>query len=539
LSEQQAENKLISNDDRIDRHSLKWGLFLFFTLIIFITGTSFFIVSDDELYYSLRLPLALKYIKILYPESYDSGKMLKTAREAIMGELDRYSGYLEPREMERVNEEFGGTYGGIGINIVDHDQGLLVTNVRENGPASKAGILIGDVILSANGTILKEITVHEATFVLRGKEGTKVDLTIARHRLTDTLNLSLTREIIPMIHIPYAGLTEENSLYIRIDDFDAGVTDELKSILDTLYVPSKDIIGAIILDVRNNPGGLLIEAIHLADLFLNKDLLIVGTSGRSRWVDSRFYSTGSDITDNTPIAVLTDRGTASSAEIVAGALRYNGRAIMVGDTTFGKGLVQEYGGYFDGSGLRLTRSRYFFEGGIYINHPDSNVSDSSIGIPPDYYVEPLISNPFLAELESSFLMREFAFERSDEIVKFTPFTEAEPEWITEFNEFARENRFNYVSNLTILAVLNRSRIALEGYSEPVFNAIGNICDISKHQDKQQFDLYKEYIKQRIYQIALETEFGLAYAFKNAIIPFRQDIILAENILQKEADDWTR
>jgi carboxyl-terminal processing protease len=536
LPEEELEDKMISNFRDESRRSLIWGLLLFAFLIIMNGAGAIYILSEKDVYIPYRMTYTLELLKVLYPESYNSGDLIKQARQSILDQLDRYSGYLEPAEMDRVDEEFTGAYGGIGITVVSHRRGLLIMSVREDGPAGRAGVKTGDIIFEVDSTNLADISAYRATYLLRGEENTPVEITIARNEMEDTLSLKLVREKLSLIHIPYAGITDNNNLYIRIIDFETGAAGDLEKTLDTLYINREDSVRGIILDLRGNPGGLLFEARHAADLFLDAGQLIVGIKGRSYWHDFSYYSTGRDMTDGLPLVIIVDRGSASAAEIMAGTLKFAGRALLVGDTTFGKGLVQEYSGLGDGSALRLTTSRYYFEGGVFLNDPEAEVPDSADGIAPDYYFKFIESHDFPLALENSFLMREFATSHQNDIIRYAPFSEAQPFWLEDFYDFAEEHGFHYQSKTTRIAENARITAALENFSDTILTAIDNICDISSEIDRMQFQRYQDYIEQRLYQIALESEFGTAEAYRYAIIPYRRDILLAEKLLAGEHDN---
>lgn len=511
-----------------------WGICLFVTLILLTSGTGIYLLSDKNIYLPLQITNTLELIRVTHPEIYNSGNLINRAQDAVLNELDRYSGLLEPRELDRVHEEFTGSYGGIGITVVGHDYGLMIMSVREDGPAGEAGIQTGDIIIKADSTDLANLTAYQSTYLLRGPEDSPLELAITRHQMTDTLKFNLIRKQLSLIHIPYAGITENRSLYIRIIDFEMGVSRELKNILDTFYLNNPDNVEQLILDLRGNPGGLLREAYRTADMFLNDGHLIVGVKGRSIWRNEEYYSTGLDITENLPIAVIVDRGSASAAEILAGSLRYANRAILVGDTTFGKGLVQEYTGLGDGSGLRLTTSRYYFEGEIYLNDPEAEVIDSAAGIPPDYYYlfEELKSFP--TGLENSLLLREFAINNKEKIIQFAPFTESNPIWMDQFQSYLELNQFKYVSTIAGIANLTKQIIALSGHDKTYIDAIDRVCNLAQNDDKNQFEVYKDYIKRRLYQIALESEFGTTRAYRDAVLPYRGDIQFAEAMLKNDS-----
>ena len=529
----QAENITEPKHRTSSRRYIIWAMILVLAIVVFIGGMSVYVISDKSTQYLRNFTASLELIGLLYPESYNTGRLTTMARKAVFEQLDRYSGYLEPEELQRVTEDFTGSYGGIGITVVPHGKGLMIMSVREDGPAGQAGIRTGDVILKADSIALEKMSTYKATFLLRGEEGTVVDVLIARNHFRDTLEYNLRRQTFKLIHIPFAGITEHGNLYIRILDFEAGLTADLLDVLDSLYLENPDSVTGVIIDLRGNPGGLLGEAVAASDLFLDKGHVIAGVSGRSRWQAREYRSSGRDVLNGLPLAVLISRGSASAAEIMAGALKYAGRAFLVGDTTFGKGLIQEFRSLFDGSGIRLTTARYYFEGGIFINDPGLPEIDEAVGIPPDYYIELIEDEAFPVELESSLLMRDFAVDNRDEILAYSPFTEASPVWLDSFFSYADQKGFRFESGFTELARFVRDEIVYRNYSDETFAAIDRICRLSEEDDKTQPEKHRDYIKKRLYQIALEVGFGYAESYRAVVLPYRRDIVLAEKLLQSE------
>lgn len=495
-----------------------------------VISLTVYLLTDDNLYHPYRLISALAYIDRYFPEEINKKELLRTARDQVFASLDRYSGYLEKKELDRVVEEFGGSYGGIGITVVGHNDGLMIMSVREDGPAGKAGMKTGDIILAADSVSMKGKNPYEATLYLRGAEGSSVTITLIRENSQDTLTFALIREQLRLIHIPYAGLNENGIFYIRILDFEAGATEELAQILDSLYLPKQDSVKGIILDLRGNPGGLLNEALTVANLFLDAERLIVGVKGRSRWRQVEYYSSGDDFTEGRPLAVIIDRGSASAAEIVAGSLRYAGRAVLVGDTTFGKGLVQEFDGFSDGSGIRLTTARYYFEGGVYLNDPAAENKDSAAGIPPDFHVNSDETDDFILALESSLLLRDFALRHKDSLAPTRETPLLSGEWFQRFAAFADSLNFAYHSSLTRELEMALELITIEGGSRELFNEGEKLYTLSREQDRGYMERHRDYILRRLYQIALEANFGAAVSYPLAILPYRHDIQRAESLL---------
>ncbi|MCX6827482.1 MAG: S41 family peptidase [candidate division Zixibacteria bacterium] len=535
MSQAEAEAKIDKKGSDNNRTRRFWILTIFFLITVILCVLSFYILSDKELYYPYRLSFTLSLIKNFYPEAYDAGQMMALARDGVMEQLDRYSGYLEPEDFDRVNEEFTGAYAGIGITVAGHNSGLMVMSVREDGPAGQTGIKTGDIIIRVDTTEVAGMAPYRATFLLRGPVDTKLTVFIARNNMRDTLSFTLNRKKLKLIHLAYAGLTPNKYLYLRLLDFESGTAEDVRAALDSLYLNGNKSVKGIILDLRGNPGGLLGEAITVSDYFLNKGHLIVGIKGRSRWYQSEFYTSHRDLTNGLPMAIIVDRGSASASEIFAGAMKYAGRAVLVGDTTFGKGLVQEFDELYDGSALRLTTARYYFEGNIFLNDPKSPVKDSAAGISPDYYFKWMEDEPFPLWLENSLLLREYANLYQDAIISGPERLNDSLERLESFIGFIRKKNFDFESELTQTTQQAREEIKRGGYNEKTAAIISQIYRLAKQDDSAQSLHYKDYIEQRLYQIALETKFGFDTAYRKAILPYRQDILFAEEILAKRDD----
>ncbi|RME24472.1 MAG: PDZ domain-containing protein, partial [Candidatus Zixiibacteriota bacterium] len=316
-------------------------------LVLVGGGMGIYVMSDPDLQSALTMARVAADVRRQYNDDVNWDRMFNAAMSAMTDQLDRYSFYIDSTQMSFMHEEFSGAYGGIGVTVMPHDSGLTIVSVRENGPAAQVGLLSGDIIIQADTTPLAGLSPEACTALLRGKPGTKVTVKALRPATADTLTVTVPRERIALLHVPFAGLTEDSVLYIRLLDFEAGAADDVKAALDSLVVNAPARPHGIILDLRDNPGGLLTEAYHTADLFLESGQLIVGIDTRHRWQQEQLVSSGHDQTGGLPMAVMVNRGSASAAEIVSGALRQLGRAIMVGDTTFGKGLVQGFTDFDD------------------------------------------------------------------------------------------------------------------------------------------------------------------------------------------------
>lgn len=360
---------------------------------------------------------ALALIEAQYPEPKTTKDLVYGAIQGAMGTLDPHSSFMTPEEFRELQIETKGKFSGIGIEITMKDRILTVVSPIEGTPAYLAGIRAGDQILKINGTSSKNITLMEAVKLIRGPKGSKITLTINREGFSQPKDFVIAREIIP-IHSVKARILDNGIGYIRVTNFQDSTDPDLQAFLRKMrqrLVPFK----GLILDLRNDPGGLLEQAVRVADEFL-KSGLIVYTEGRSRHQNMRFYAQpGSDAKVlNIPMVVLINEGSASASEIVAGALKDLKRALILGTKSFGKGSVQTIIPLEDGSALRLTTALYYTPSGITINEK---------GIIPDVVVEdkPPPTDKSLQSLRDEFLDEHMRKEGLTDKVWTDPITQAE------------------------------------------------------------------------------------------------------------------
>ena len=319
---------------------------------------------------------ALALIEDQYVEPKTTKDLIYGAIHGATATLDPHSSFMTPEEFKELQIETKGKFSGIGIEITMKDQILMVVSPIEGTPAYQMGLQAGDQIVKINGTSTKGISLTDAVKMIRGPKGTKVILTINREGFQHPKDFPITREIIP-IHSVKARIIDGGIGYIRLTNFQDQTDADLQSYLKKMQqrlVPFK----GLILDLRNDPGGLLEQAVRVSDEFL-KGVLIVYTEGRNRQQTGRFYATSSaDKFPNIPMVVLINEGSASASEIVAGALKDQKRALIVGVKSFGKGSVQTILPLDDGSALRLTTALYYTPSGFTINEK---------GIEPDVVVD--------------------------------------------------------------------------------------------------------------------------------------------------------
>ena len=314
---------------------------------------------------------ALRAISGLYVEKVDSETLYRGAMRGMVAALgDKYSSYLTPVQMGQLTAETKGEYAGVGIVFMARDGGGLVRKVMPEGPAARAGIEPGDVITQVGGESVAELPIDKVAVMIRGKVGTEVTLTLLRESTGESFDRTLTREKISLPNVEWKMLGDDIGL-LSLATFDSGCAKEVREGLRQLQ---KDGARGLILDLRSNPGGLVNQATSICDMFLDKGL-ILSTKGRGEEPQPSVLATpGTEVPADMPIIVLVDHWTASSAEILAGALQAHGRATVVGTGTVGKGSVNSVLRLRDGSGLVLTVSHYQLEGGMVIQ---------GVGIKPD------------------------------------------------------------------------------------------------------------------------------------------------------------
>lgn len=333
--------------------------------------------TKDELpLEQLRLfALVLEQIRDAYVEPVSDADLLDAAIHGLLFRLDPHSEYLQPEDYSSLRETTSGEFGGIGIEVGQEDGFLKVVSPIDDTPASRAGIQPGDVVIKIDGTSVKGLTLAQSVERMRGKIGTKVTLTIVREGAEKPLEIELSREKIRMTSVRTRDLAP-GFAYLRITQFQSHTGSDAHKQLKALADGQSPLQG-LVLDLRNNPGGVLAGAQQVADLFLDSGN-IVYTEGRDARARQRLDASPGDLLHGAPIVVLVNRGTASAAEIVAGALQDHRRAVIVGTQTFGKGSVQTVLPLQGERGLKLTTARYYTPAGRSIQ---------AEGIVPDIPVE--------------------------------------------------------------------------------------------------------------------------------------------------------
>ena len=330
-------------------------------------------------------------IKAAYVEPVDDKTLLENAIKGMLSNLDPHSAYLGPEDFAELQESTSGEFGGLGIEVGSEDGNIKIVSPIDDTPASKAGIQAGDFIVKINGQPTRGLSMTEAVDKMRGKIGQKITLTLVRNGGTP-FDVTLTRANIQVKSVK-AQLLEDGYGYIRITQFQVKTGEEVASALSKLRRENGNKrLKGIILDLRNNPGGVLQSAVEVVDHFITKGL-IVYTKGRIANSELRFSATGKDLSEGVPLVVLINGGSASASEIVAGALQDQKRGVVMGTTSFGKGSVQTVLPLNNDRALKITTALYFTPNGRSIQAqgivPDIEVSRAKITREQDteYYKE--------------------------------------------------------------------------------------------------------------------------------------------------------
>ena len=356
-----------------------------------------------------------RHIITNYVDDIDLDAFTKMSINNMLLELDPYTTYMEKEEKDGIEMLTRGKYGGVGIQIGLREKQLTVISPMDQSPAKRAGILSGDKIIKIDGEETADFNIDDAAKLIRGKKGTEVVLSIQRYGEIELIDFVLMRETIPVKDISYSGMLNESTGYIRLTRFSRNSDKEMKFAIETLL---ENKMSDLILDLRDNPGGLLNSAVSILDFFIEKGETLVWTEGKSQKLNRRYTSKADPILPlDINIAVLVNQGSASASEIIAGALQDLDRGIVIGRSTFGKGLVQTVFNIDRERAIKVTTAKYYIPSGRLIQKPgylpDEILADTvkqdtifqtkggrtvsgSGGITPDHEVEPDEITPLLS-----------------------------------------------------------------------------------------------------------------------------------------------
>lgn len=466
-----------------------------------------------------------KQINLYYVEDVDPGELMKTGIDAMLESLDPYTNFIPESDVEDFRFMTTGEYGGIGALIRSKDDYVVITEPYEGFPAQKAGLKAADVIKAVDGKSIKGYTTTDLSNVLKGQPGTKVTVTIERPGTVGEMDVELTREAIQIDAVPYYGMVNEHIGYIKLNSF----TDKSgKEVKDALFELKKnDNLKGIVLDLRGNPGGLLRESIKIVNYFVDKGKDIVSTRGKISEKNKTYSALNAPIEREMPLAVLINGGSASASEIVSGSLQDLDRAVVVGQRSFGKGLVQQPIPLSYNSQVKVTIAKYYTPSGRCIqaldySHrnedgevekvPDSLITEfktangrsvfDGAGVMPDIEVEQdnlslltvtLLNNNIIFDFATSYVLTHESIESPEK------FALTEQDWLA-FKAFISDKDYHYDTKAEKELKDFQKAAEKEAYFEEIneeFKALQEKLEGTKKQD------IEEHKKEIMKMISLE------------------------------------
>ena len=359
-----------------------------YTLALVLAISSIFSISFTDNYFEIAKHLDIfttlyKELNTFYVDETDNGKLMKTGIDAMLKSLDPYTTYIPESEIEDFRFQTTGQYGGIGAMITKTGDYVVISEPYEGFPAQKSGLMAGDKILEINGISAKGKTTEEVSKVLKGQPNTSVTLIIKRPNLEKTFEVNFDREQVSVASVPYSEYIEDGIAYIRLRSFTRNCANDLKN--EIIRLKKEQDLKGLILDLRGNPGGLLNESVDIVNLFIEKGEEIVSTKGKIKSWDKTYVANKNPLDTEVPLVVLINSSSASASEIVSGSIQDLDRGIVIGQRSYGKGLVQQTRKLSYNSQLKLTVAKYYISSGRCIQALDySNKNkDGSVGKVPD------------------------------------------------------------------------------------------------------------------------------------------------------------
>ncbi len=527
-----------------------------------ITAVGSFAFREDLFQISKNLEIfnyVYEELSINYVDDVNSSKLMKTGIDAMLATLDPYTNFVQESDMENYKLQYVSTqYGGIGASVITRDDKIIISEPFEGSPAQKADIRAGDEIIQINGTAVKGKNNDQISLLLKGPKSTPVKIVLSRQGESQPLEKSFLRDEIVQLNVPYYGMLENNVGYIKLDRF---LENSAQEVRDALLELRKNNLSGLVLDLRNNGGGILQESVKIVNLFIERDLVAVTQKGRNREKTVTYKTMLEPIEPTLPLVVLVNSRSASASEIVAGSLQDLDRAVIIGQRSYGKGLVQQTFNLPKYNSLvKITIAKYYTPSGRCIQALDythrtadgnvEKVADSLItqyktkggrfvydgsGVYPDIFTKAFKKNMITQILESKFFIFDYATKyraAKATIPDAKAFRLSDAEY-ADFASFLNGKDYNYNTRTEqVLAVLKTEAENEEKLSEikSEYEALRSKVSTSKKNDLNQF---KDEIRR-----LLENEIASRYYYQNGRIEnsFKYDEEMAEalKILQNKS-----
>ncbi|MGK7391808.1 MAG: S41 family peptidase [Candidatus Cyclobacteriaceae bacterium M2_1C_046] len=511
------------------------------------TDNYFAIAKNLDIFASL-----FKEVNALYVDEIDPEIFVATGMEAMLESLDPYTNYIPEQEVENFRSLTTGQYAGIGAIIGKVKNKIVITRPYASFPADKAGLKIGDEIVSIDGVPVESKEISEISNMLRGQADTEIQVMVKRFGQDDLLNFRFDREKVKIINVPYAGLVGDQIGYIKLDDFTVGAGREVSDAVEKLKIEGAE---KIILDLRDNPGGLLNEAVNVVNVFVPKGKTVVETRGRVKEWNKAYKTLNNPVDIKIPVVVLINERSASASEIVAGAIQDYDRGILVGRKTFGKGLVQTTRGLSYNSQLKITTAKYYTPSGRCIqaiDYTDKN-KDEAASIPDSLRVAFKTSNGrtvfdgggLNADVRvaidepaaiTEYLYKEgYIFNYATEWYYSNPdkklFAKNDEEY-SKFKKWLSDKKFNY--NTEVEGLLNHLKVSAENesYYKKLREEISSLESAINADKKNDLEKFKTEILELLEQ-EIASRLSLYEGQIKAHFDDDKDILEAVEILKKE------
>ena len=517
-------------------------IIIVFSLLLIVGVSTGFLVNQETRDFRIAKNLDIFFslfreLNTFYVDEIDPDKVIKAGIDNMLKTLDPYTVYFPESEADDFAIMTTGKYGGIGSLVRSAGDYVVITEVYKGFPADKAGIKPGDILKKVDGTTLKGVSTDKVSEKLKGNPGTDINLTIERNgKETD---YPLKREKIVMPPVPYYGMIDSKTGYIRFTNFTQNCVDDVKAALVALKSSNAQ---QIILDLRGNPGGLLSEAVAIVNLFVPEGNEVVSTKGKVKQFDEDFKTTKQPVDDKIPLAIITNRSSASAAEIVAGAIQDLDRGIIVGQRSYGKGLVQITRPLSYNTQLKVTTAKYYIPSGRCIqardfSHPNE---DGSVGIIPDSLISEfktkngrivkdgggitpdieILPEP-LSQMSSELFLRNFIFDYATayfwshpSITSADQFSFTDQDY-SDFKTFLINKKFNYRTSTE------------ESLTELIANA----------KKEKYYDIHKDMFNDLQKDVAHNLDQDLAM-FRSEITDLLEDEIISRYFFEQGAIAWT-
>lgn len=488
----------------------------------------FEIAKNLDIFSNVFRELNTYYVDEINPE-----KLMRTGLDAMLKSLDPYTVYIAPSEVEGFQSSITGRYAGIGASVGSRDGNVIISDLYENSPAQKAGIKIGDVLVSAEGNSLQGKTTREVSDILRGLAGTDVKVEVQRNGETKNIPLTIRREEIRIPNVPYYGIIDKNTAYIALSGFSENAGKNVTSAL--MELKSQTEIKSVVLDLRGNSGGLLSEAVNVCNVFVRKGETVVQIKGKDKDQHQSFRTLNHAIDLELPLAVLIDHGSASASEIVAGAIQDLDRGVVIGQRSYGKGLVQNTRDVGYKAKVKLTSARYYIPSGRCIQtmqYKDGKpvaIADSARaafktrngrtvydggGIQPDIVTEKKEWSKLRSHLEKKFLVFDYATQytqKHNTITAAANFSLGDADF-KNFLDFLQKKNYTYLTE-TEQRLQDLEKKAKEEQYLSVIEA--ELAEIKKTIERDKAQELKDYKDEILHW--LQTEIARRYYFERGAL----------------------